>query len=101
MLGHEFAIELHRSATPISHVLYFILPIVDAYARCFDHFVCWNPSCFGHQRLLRLLGYRGDPLSPVFTSLHQSSPVFTSLWPAVEVVLCRRNMTSAGVILPI
>ena len=31
-----------------------------------------------------------------FTSLHQSSPVFTSLWAAVEVMLCRRNMTSAG-----
>src|SRR5262249_38909591 len=27
---------------------------------------------------------------------HQSSPVFTSLWAAVEVMLCRRNMTSAG-----
>src|SRR5262249_25799372 len=32
---------------------------------------------------------------------HQSSPVFTSLWAAVEVMLCRQNMTSAGVILPI
>jgi len=31
-----------------------------------------------------------------FSSLHQSSPVFTSLWAAVEVMLCRRNMTSAG-----
>jgi hypothetical protein len=32
----------------------------------------------------------------VVTIHHQSSPVFTSLLAAVEVMLCRRNMTSTG-----
>ena len=47
-----------------------------------------------------------DGFSPVFTSLHQSSPVFTSLHQSspvcgllLKLMLCRRNMTSTGVLL--